>query len=252
MGPLWTPSPGRVARTTMSRFIAFARDRYGVSGSDYAALYDWSIHKPLEFWNAMWDFGGIIGSKGSRVAIDLDHMPGAAFFPDATLNFSENVLNAGSSASPGAMRTGDDVPAILHRTEATDVQTMTWGELRAESAAFAAALRSAGVTPGDRIAAYMPNVPEAIVAVLGAAAVGAVWSSCSPDFGVQGVLDRFGQIEPRVFLAADRYVYGGKTFDQQSKIAEILAKLPTVQHSSVSTDRSEERRVGKEGRSRWA
>ena len=106
---------------------------------------------------------------------------------------------------------------------------MSWRELRAEVAACAAALRSAGIRPGDRVAAYLPNVPEAIVAVLGAAAVGAVWSSCSPDFGVQGVLDRFGQIEPRILIAADRYVYGGKTFDQRAKIADVLKQLPTVE-----------------------
>jgi acetoacetyl-CoA synthetase len=228
MAPLWTPSPDRIARANLTRFMAFARQRYRVQAAEYAALYDWSVHKPLEFWDAMWDFGGIAGSKGARIAIDMDHMPGATFFPDAKLNFAENVL-----AGAGRHETE---PAILHRTETTLVRSMSWRELRAEAAAFAAALKAAGIKPGDRVAAYLPNVPEAIVAVLGAAAMGAVWSSCSPDFGVQGVLDRFGQIEPRVFIAADEYTYGGKTFDQRQKVSEILAQLPTVQHTIVGRD----------------
>ena len=202
----------------MTRFIAFVREHCGVEAREYTPLYDWSLRKPLEFWNAMWDFGGVRGSKGTRIAIDMDCMPGATFFPDATLNFADNVLSR-----------DDDTPAIIHRTETTALRSMSWSQLRAEVAAFASALRAAGIQPGDRVAAYLPNVPEAIVGVLGAAAVGAVWSSCSPDFGVRGVLDRFGQIEPRVFIAADEYSYGGKPFDQRAKIAEISQNLPTVE-----------------------
>ena len=209
----------------MTRFMAFVRERYGVAAPEYAPLYDWSVSKPIEFWDAMWDFGGVRGSKGARVAIDMDRMPGATFFPDATLNFAENVLAR-----------DDGTPAIIHRTETTTLRSMSWRELRAEAGAFAAALRSAGIRPGDRVAAYLPNVPEAIAGVLGAAAVGAVWSSCSPDFGVEGVVDRFGQIEPRVLIAADKYAYGGKTFDQRSKIAGILERLPTVEQSVVGAD----------------
>jgi len=228
MAALWTPSPDRIAHANLTRFMSFARDGYRLDVPDYAGLYDWSIHKPLEFWVAMWNFGCVRGSKGSRIAINLDHMPGAVFFPDATLNFADNVLY-GHGAS-------DDEVAILHRTETAPLQSMSWGELRAESAACGAALRAAGIKPGDRIAAYLPNVPEAIVGVLGAASVGAVWSSCSPDFGVQGVLDRFGQIEPRVFIAADQYRYGGKTFDQRQKIAEILERLPTLTKTIVGRE----------------
>ena len=212
-GPLWTPSAERIARANLTAFG---------QGKPYAELYNWSVTEPLEFWKAMWAFGQVRGDMGSRVAVDLDRMPGARFFPDATLNFAENVLGRESGA-----------PAILFKTEGGALRSMSWPELRAESAAFAAALRAAGIRPGDRVAAYLPNVPEAIVAFLGAASVGAVWSSCSPDFGVQGVLDRFGQIGPRVFIAADGYVYGGKTFDQRSKIADVLAQLPTVEHSLI-------------------
>jgi acetoacetyl-CoA synthetase len=211
--PLWTPSPDRVARANLTRFG---------QGRPYADLYEWSVTKPLEFWAAMWEFAGIRGVRGERNAIDMDRMPGARFFPDATLNFAENVLHFDT-----------DVPAIISTSESGTPRTVSWRELRAETAAFAAALRAAGIRPGDRVAAYLPNVPEAIVAVLGAASVGAVWSSCSPDFGVQGVLDRFGQIAPRILIAADSYVYGGKTFDQRARIAEVLKQLPTVERAIV-------------------
>jgi acetoacetyl-CoA synthetase len=233
MPPLWTPSADRVARANMTRFIAYVRDRDALHADGYAALYDWSVGTPLAFWDAMWDFAGILGEKGGRVATDMDRMPGATFFPAATLNFAENVLSARPEGA-ALGREGD--PAIIYRTEATPVRTMTWRELRQEVAACAAALRATGVGPGDRVAAYLPNIPEAIVGVLAAAAIGAVWSSCSPDFGVQGVLDRFGQIESRVFIAADAYAYGGKVFDQRGKIADILAKLPTVTQSVVGAD----------------
>src|SRR6516165_1131438 len=218
MAPLWTPSSERIAQANMTRLLGLARERYRVDATEYERLHDWSVCRPLEFWDVMWDFGGVRGSKGARVAIEMDRMPGATFFPDATLNFAENVLAR-----------DDGTPAIIHRTETTTLRSMSWRDLRAEAGAFAAALRSAGIRPGDRVAAYLPNVPEAIAGVLGAAAVGAVWSSCSPDFGVEGVVDRFGQIEPRVLIAADKYSYGGKTFDQRAKIAGIMTKLPTVE-----------------------
>jgi acetoacetyl-CoA synthetase len=214
--PLWTPSPDRIARANLTRFG---------KGRSYAELYEWSVRQPLEFWDAMWDFGGVIGTKGHRIAIDMDRMPGARFFPDANLNFAENVL-----------RSDVTDPAIIFKSENGGRRTMSWSQLRSESAAFAAALRASGIQPGDRVAAYMTNVPEAIVAVLGAASVGAVWSSCSTDFGVQGVLDRFGQIEPRILIAADSYVYAGKTFDQRPKIAEVLKQLPTVERSVIGAD----------------
>ena len=211
--PLWTPSADRIAAANLTRFAR---------GASYPELYEWSVTKPDEFWLRMWEFGGIIGQRGDRVVVDLDRMPGAAFFPDARINFTENVLRGD----------GDD-DAIVYRSEDGTTRTMSWRTLKAEVAAAAAAFRHAGITAGDRVAAYLPNAPEAIVAVLGAAAIGAVWSSCSPDFGVQGVLDRFGQIEPRVLLAADTYQYGGKTFDQREKIGEILGKLPSVERAVI-------------------
>jgi acetoacetyl-CoA synthetase len=221
-GPLWTPSPERIAAANLTRFMQFAAHRGHTGAHTYPGLYDWSITQPLAFWDAMWDFAGIRGDKGEQVAIGMDRMPGARFFPDAALNFAENVL----------VRDGSD-PAIIYRSEAGVSRTLSWCELRDEAAAFAAALRAEGIRAGDRVAAYLPNTPEAIVGVLGAAAVGAVWSSCSPDFGVHGVLDRFGQIEPRILLAADRYGYGGKTFDQRPKIDEAVAQLPTLTRTVV-------------------
>ena len=211
--PIWVPSADRIQSANLTRFG---------NGAPYAELYDWSVAKPDEFWQRMWDFAEVIGERGERVVSDLDRMPGAAFFPDARISFTANVL-----------REDGDGDAIVFRPEDGGLRTLSWRTLRAEVAAAAAAFRQAGIRPGDRVAAYLPNVPEAIVAVLGAAAIGAVWSSCSPDFGVQGVLDRFGQIEPRVLLAADTYQYGGKTFDQRGKIAAVLEKLPTVEHAIV-------------------
>jgi acetoacetyl-CoA synthetase len=211
--PLWTPSADRIERANLTRFG---------KGATYAELHDWSVAKPAEFWDAVWDFAGVRGTKGERIAADIDRMPGARFFPDATLNFAENII-----------REDGDRPAVIFKSENGARRTLSWRELRDDVAAFAAALRAAGIAPGDRVAAYLANVPEAIVAVLGTAAVGAVWSSCSPDFGVQGVLDRFGQIEPRVLLAADEYVYGGKLFDQRAKLAEIRRRLPTVERAVI-------------------
>ena len=187
-------------------------------GRTYPQLYDWSIDRPGEFWRAIWDFAGVTGHRGERTVIDLERMPGARFFPDARINFAENVLTLDG-----------DAPAIIYRHENGSSRTMSWRQVRQEAAAFASALRASGINAGDRVAAYLSNVPEAIVAVLGCAAVGAVWSSCSPDFGVQGVLDRFGQIEPRVFIASESYQYGGKTFDQRDKIAQVLDRLPSVE-----------------------
>ena len=218
-GPLWTPSPDRVAAANLTRFTAFAAGRGHVLSGGYQTLYEWSVGKPLEFWDAMWDFAGIRGSKGARAAVDLERMPGARFFPDATLNFAENVLRGDVDL---------DAAAIVASAEGEPARTLTWGALRDEVAAFAAALRAEGISAGDRVAAYLPNTPEAIVAALGSAAIGAVWSSCSPDFGVQGVLDRFGQIEPRILIAAADYVYAGKRFDLRSRVAEVASRLPTL------------------------
>ena len=222
--PLWTPSPDRIARANLTRFMQFVSERGSVDASDYEQLYQWTVEKPAEFWTAMWEFGGVRSSaRGDRIVIDPDRMrPGAHSFPDARLNFTENLL-----------RTTGARPAIIFGNERGHSKTWSWDDLRTQVSAFAAGLRSLGVRPGDRVAGYVPNIPEAIAAALGAAAVGAVWTSCSPDFGVQGLLDRFGQIEPRILITADGYMYGGKEFDSLSKARDALARLPTVERTIV-------------------
>jgi acetoacetyl-CoA synthetase len=206
----------------MTAFMRAVEGRYGIPVRDYAGLYRFSIDRFEDFWRLMWEFGQITGTTGERVVERPDQMPGARFFPDAVLNFAENLL-----------RTRDSRVAIVFNGEGQHRRTMTFSELFAAVTSFATALRREGIQPGDRVAGYIPNMPEAIVAALGAAAIGAVWSSCSPDFGVQGVLDRFGQIEPRILVAADSYLYGGKTHDCMPRIAKVVRALPTVRHTVV-------------------
>jgi acetoacetyl-CoA synthetase len=214
--PLWTPSDDRIARAHLTRFG---------SGRSYADLFSWSVEHPLEFWRSMWSFTGVRGSMGERIAIDMERMPGARFFPDATLNFAENCLPEDGTG-----------PAIIAQSEAGPLLTLSWRELRSEVAACAAAMRAIGLRPGDRVVAYLPNTPQAIVAVLAAASIGVVWSSCSPDFGVQGVLDRFGQIEPKLFIAASHYQYGGRSFDLRGKAADVAARLTSLERVIVGDD----------------
>jgi acetoacetyl-CoA synthetase len=225
MNPLWTPSADRIAHTRMTAFMRAVEERYGIAVPDYASLYDFSIGRMgrmEEFWRLMWEFGDIRGTMGERVVANPDRMPGASFFPDATLNFAENLL-----------RGSDERLALIFNGEGQRRSQLTLGELRRQVGAFAAALRHAGVSRGDRVAGYLPNLPETIVAALGASAIGAVWSSCSPDFGVQGVLDRFGQIAPKILVAGDGYFYNGKRFDLSSRIAEIERGLPSVVQTVV-------------------
>ncbi|MEO5896906.1 MAG: acetoacetate--CoA ligase [Vicinamibacterales bacterium] len=220
--PQWSPTPERIARSRITGFMRYVEQQWRIAVPDYPALYEFSIGRPDAFWQSVWEFCGIVGSGGNRVVVDLDRMPGARFFPDARLNFTENVL-----------RQSGDGPALIFNGEGRQRATVSHAELRADVARFAAGLRADGVKPGDRVAGYVPNLPHAIVAALGAAAVGAVWSSCSPDFGVQGVLDRFGQIEPRVLVAVDGYFYGGKAHDLRQKVAAALQQLPTVERVVV-------------------
>jgi len=218
--PLWTPAPDRVAATRLTAFMQAVASRFEAPITDYAALYEFSISRPADFWRLIWEFGGVRGTMGEHIVENLDRMPGAVFFPDATLNFAGNLLADRSSA-----------PALICKGEDRPIRTVTRAELYTAVAGFAAGLRREGVKPGERVAGYVPNLPEAIVAALGAAAVGAVWSSCSPDFGVPGVLDRFGQIEPKVLVAADGYAYGGKRHDCSTRVAEIVHALPSVKRT---------------------
>ncbi len=220
--PLWTPSAEVVRRTRMFSFLDYLEKRTGQAFADYKALHTFSVTSPGEFWHGLWDFARVAGEPGRRLVVDPERMPGARFFPDARLNFTENVL-----------RQIGEGPALIFNGEGRRHRTVSHDELRADVARFANALREAGIRAGDRVAGYVPNMPEAIVAALGAAAIGAVWSSCSPDFGVQGVLDRFGQIGPRVLVASDGYFYAGRTHDLREKLGGVLRELSTVERTVV-------------------
>ncbi len=220
--PIWTPSLARVARSNLTAFTRFLADRAGREFSGYGELHRFSVEQKAPFWEAVWDFCDVQGDRGERGAVDLELMPGARFFPDARLNFAENVL-----------RRDDDTPAIIAATEHGPARTVTWAELRRGVRRVAAALAAEGVRPGDRVAGVVANVPEAIIAALGTAAIGALWSSCSPDFGVDGIVDRFGQIEPAVLFAVDGYHYGGKRIPCESKVADVLARLPRVRRAVI-------------------
>ena len=220
--PLWTPSAKAVAASNMKAFADFANERHGLSLAGYDALHAWSVAAPDLFWDAIWDFTGVIGEKGQRVLVDAGKMPGAAFFPEARLNFAENLLR----------EEGGEI-ALLFNNEGKMAAPVTRDALRRDVARFAAVLRGWGVKDGDRIAAFMPNCPETITAMLAAASIGAVFSSCSPDFGVKGVLDRFGQIEPKVLVACDGYRYAGKVLPAHDKLGEIVAGLPSLEHVAI-------------------
>ena len=221
--PLWTPSAERMKRAHLSRFMAEVSATWGVDAADYAALHAWSVAEPAQFWRSMWDFAGIVGDgPGQRIVIDGDRMPGARWFPDARLNYAENLL-----------RRRDEADALVFWGEDRVRKRLSFTGLYEQVSRMAQALAARGVNQGDRVAGYLPNMPETIVSALATASLGAVWSSCSSDFGTRGVLDRFGQIEPKVLIAADGYFYGGKTFDRRPQVQEILAELPTVEHVIV-------------------
>ena len=221
--PLWTPSAERADATQLTAFRRAVERRHGVSLPDYPALHTWSIDRRADFWAAVWELTGVVGDRGERVVVDPDAMPGSRWFPDARLNFAENLL-----------RRSDGTTALVARDERGVRRTLTWAALRDEVSRVAQGLREAGVRAGDRVAGYLPNGIESIVALLAASSVGAIWSSCSPDFGVQGVLDRFGQIEPRVLFTCDGYAYAGKTHDLRERVAAVLGALPSVARCVVA------------------
>jgi acetoacetyl-CoA synthetase len=221
--PLWQPSAQQVKEANLTRFRDEVNRRWGAGLADYAALYRWSIERPDRFWRSMWDFGGVIAeSAGETTLIDGNKMPGARFFPEATLNFAENLLRR---------RDGGD--AIVFWGEDKVKRRLSHAELYDAVSRLAQAFKADGVGPGDRVAGYMPNMPETVIAMLAATSLGAVWSSCSPDFGVKGVLDRFGQIEPKILVLVEGYYYGGKSFDVLDKAAEIAAQLPSLKRAVV-------------------
>ena len=219
MEPIWSPSPERIARTQMTRFMRFVRERHHAPVPDYAALHRWSIEFPENFWSALWDFCEIRAqTRATQILEDGNRMPGARWFIDARFNYAENLL-----------RRDGNTPAIIFRNERGERRELSWAQLRRETARIADGLRAAGVQPGDRVAGYLPNIPETVIAMLAATSLGAVWSSCSPDFGPSGVLDRFGQITPKVLFAADGYRYAGKTLDCMATVRAVKEKIASIE-----------------------
>jgi acetoacetyl-CoA synthetase len=220
--PLWTPSAQQIADAPMTEFMALAARSSGTSIDGYDALHAWSIDDREGFWSLVWDYCGIVGEKGERILADGHKMPGARFFPDARLNFAENLLRVAGSSD-----------AIVFRGEDKVERRMSWDELRALVSRLQQLFRSQGVKAGDRIAAMMPNMPETLACMLAATSLGAIWSSCSPDFGEQGVLDRFGQIEPVLFIVPDGYWYAGKRIEVADKVATVVSQMPSVRAAYV-------------------
>jgi acetoacetyl-CoA synthetase len=216
---LWEPSAEKIKATNLYRFMNQVNERFGQEFTEYNTLYRWSVENIADFWSTMWDFAGILASTPYQEVIDdLDKMPGARWFSGARLNFAENLL-----------RYRDERVAIVFKGEAREPEYLTYAELYREVAGVAKALRESGVQAGDRVVGFMPNMPQAIIAMLAAVSMGAVWSSCSPDFGIKGVLDRFGQIRPKVLFTANGYSFKGKKIDSLKRIADILKKLPSIE-----------------------
>lgn len=241
--PLWTPSSERVASTAIDRFRQVVAERRGIDLPDSDALTAWSISDPGAFWSEVWDQAGVIGDKGEQVLVRGDSMPEAEFFPEARLSVVENLLDGRGAP--------DDAPAIEYRREDGLHRSITWAELRVEAAAFGAALAAMGVNAGDRVAAWMPHMPETVIAMLGAASIGAVFTSTSADFGTAGVVDRFGQVEPKVLVAADGYRYGGKAFPRMEQLEDILDQLPSVQTTVVVPNLGGTEVTSVDGVTRW-
>ncbi|EUC00241.1 acetoacetyl-CoA synthase [Rhizobium sp. CF080] len=214
--PLWSPSKEAEQKIPLYQFIGWCAERFGKSFPDYDAFYAWSIFERADFWSAVWDYCGVKGERGALALINGDDMLAARFFPDATLNFAENLLS-GTGA-------GD---ALIFRGEDKVSYRWSWDKLRAEVSRLQQALKTLGIEKGDRVAAMMPNMPETIACMLAAASIGVIWSSCSPDFGEQGVLDRFGQIGPKLFITCDGYWYNGKFQDVAAKVKAVSDVLKT-------------------------
>ncbi len=216
---LWKPSAERIADANLTRFMKYLGEQRGKSFSSYDDLYQWSVTERADFWESVWDFGGVIASRPyDQVLVDGDKMPGSKWFAGSRMNFAENLL-----------RYRDGQTALVFKGEQQEAIRITYAELYDRVARLAKSLRAMGVTVGDRVSGFVPNMMETVVAMLAATSIGAIWSSCSPDFGIKGVLDRFGQIEPKVVFTANGYAYNGKTFDSLQRVSDILNSLPSVE-----------------------
>ncbi|RCV53514.1 acetoacetate--CoA ligase [Marinitenerispora sediminis] len=220
---LWQPDGERRERANITAFARWVHENRGVEVADYDALWRWSVTDLDGFWSTIWEYFDVQADTPYERVLTDRAMPGASWFPGATLNYARHVFRGRD----------DDAVAIRHASELRVLGEWTWGELRRRTAAIAAGLRQLGVGPGDRVVGYLPNIAEAVAAFYACASIGAVWSSCSPDFGVRSVIDRFTQIEPKVLLAVDGYRYGGRDFDRRDVVAALREQLPTLEHTVV-------------------
>jgi acetoacetyl-CoA synthetase len=219
---LWTPTPERVEAATLTRFARWVQATRGVDVIDaYEDLHRWSVDDLDGFWSAVWEFFDVTASTPPTATLGDRSMPGTEWFPGTTLSYAEHLFRG----KP------DSALALQHASELRELDWMTWGELRDLTARIATGLRFLGVGPGDRVVGYIPNIPEAIAAFLACASMGATWSSCSPDFGVRSVVDRFAQIEPKVLIAVDGYRYGGKDFDRRDVVGQLRQEIPSLEHT---------------------
>ncbi len=216
---LWQPTAQDVEQANLTRYMRWLEREKGISAASYAELWRWSVDHIGDFWGSMWEYFDLPASRRSDTPLAESKMPGAVWFPGARLNYAENIFHKMPAGQPVLIYKGETGPAV----------TLSRDEIVARTGAVARALREMGVQPGDRVVAYLPNIPEAIIAVLAAASLGATWSSCPPDFGSRSVLDRFTQINPKVLFAVDGYEYGGKWYDRRAIVAELRAALPTLE-----------------------
>ena len=222
---LWAPSADRISSAQLTAFMQSVTESAGFDArGDYFALHRWSLEEPAAFWRAVWEFTNIQGDPGDSVCDDPRALPGCQWFPNATLNFAENLL-----------RFADDREALVEIDESSARRALSYEQLRGQVSRLASWMRNQNIQPGDRIAGFMPNCIEAVVAMLATTSLGAVWSSCSPDFGMQGAVDRFGQIAPRILFAADGYRYNGKACDSLSRVGEIADVISAIEHVVFGT-----------------
>jgi acetoacetyl-CoA synthetase len=235
---LWEPSAEQIEHATITRFGRWVAETRGVDvADDYHALWRWSVEDVDAFWAAIWEFFDVQSETGYERVLGKREMPGAEWFPGATVSYARHIFRG---------RDDGDV-AIRHASELRELGEWTWGDLRRTTAEIAAGLRSLGVEKGDRVVAYIPNIPEAVAALLACASIGATWSSCSPDFGARSVVDRFAQIEPKVLIAVDGYRYGGKDFDRMDVVARLQGEMPSLQNTVVLPYLSPEPDLGRIG-----
>src|SRR5690349_24970152 len=216
---LWTPSPARIERANITAFIRWLARERNLSFANYTELWRWSATEIEAFWQAIWDYFEVQSSAPAECVLRARKMPGAEWFPGARLNYAEHALR---HERPNAT-------AVLHLNERQPLTALSWEEIGGKVRILATQLRKLGIQPGDRIVANLPNIPEALIAMLATTSIGAIWSSCGPDFGTRAVVDRFAQLSPKILLVVDGYQYGGKPFDRRAEMAQVIAGLPTVE-----------------------